>query len=573
MCLGRVHSWSLQASFLLLASGCGGDHDSLGPSPEPDFDATGDWVETDTLRGTGLDVTCHDRGTFALSQSGATLTGQGFLVTTCSGQMTTVTDSTPISLAGRIDGSRISFTIDECEYSGTLYVESGETKATGTAHCEVPTETGVVKLDGRWHAVDRIDLTPPTAFGSLTGPLEDTLAVPTDEVQVRVNGEDNRKLAWIGYSLDAPALIKDSVAVTGRSTQHTFRIPVPSSWIGTSALTVFARDSLGNAFSGAAGNLRIIDLVRHPTTVLPLSESLIKEVVFDPKRGLLYLSEPLDNQVAVVSLASSSYVSPIPIPSTPGGIDLSLGGDSLLIGLRRGGALGIVDLRATTPTLQSIPLSFTAFQGRGPDNVRVAANNKVLITLTFDGVGFGGQILDYDLTSGLQSQRTDVGFHSGQVDELVPLAAIGDRSRIYTVPVCCPGQVQIYDPAGDSFSPLHPAGQIFPTSVDAIGSRYLFGNELYDGSLDPVATFTPTEFANGPFGFPPTALSSSGATVYFATDYGYLKLSSSDGSVLERVRLPGLIRGIFVLPDESRVLAWTQYNGSSENQLFLVELP
>ena len=102
-------------------------------------------------------------------------------------------------------------------------------------------------------------------------------------------------------------------------------------------------------------------------------------MAYDAKRDVLYLSQPDSQRVAVLSLGTYTYGTPLAMPSVPAGLDLTPGGDTLLVALRRAAALGVVDLTLATPSVDTARLAFDTSLGRGPDALRVLANGKAIV--------------------------------------------------------------------------------------------------------------------------------------------------------------------------------------------------
>jgi hypothetical protein len=346
-----------------------------------------------------------------------------------------------------------------------------------------------------------------------------------------------------------------------------------------SRFLVFARDSagrLGDDPDEANRPPRFVsvgDFIRPPTSEIAIGgHSSVRQMLEDPVRDLLYLSQPELSRVARYSLTSRSVATPISLSSAPYGLDLTLGGDSLLVALRDADALAVVNLQPATPTVNTLPLQFAPFEG-GPDQIRVAANNHVLISLTGLPICVGcGRLMELNLLNGNQRVRDDVGFFS-QIAEIAPLISGTARSPViaYTG-LGCPCSAQLYLTATDSFSTSRAAGDLVwpPPTIDTDGTRVLVGPKLFDGTLTPLQTLAPS----GQYYWGVSALSPDGQTAAFATDEGFMLLRISDGVVLGRYRLPVLPAQLQFLSSARLLLAWGGYSfGTGTNRVFLVELP
>jgi len=563
-------------SLLLLALGgsfaCGGENPAAPAGPPASID--GDWYYGETFRDAAQQISCSDTGVISVAQVGD---GFGAFVVV-NGNCITPAGSFPFSdsgavTGGHVSGNTVTFTAPGCSYSGTA---QGTPPATvsGTLRCTQTDQGVTITLTGTWRATYAGDLFPPTASGTVQGQDGDTLAVPGDTVHFAVSGADARHLAWVGYRLGPPAMAQDSISATGKAFTGTLAVTVPSGWVGTSNVILFARDSAGHLGGTSAGDLSVIAMLRRPTVVVPMTPATSTgDAVFDPKRNMLYVSETDSQKIAVISVASGSFVSSIAAPGKPVGLDLTLGGDSLVVALRRSAQLGFVDLRSAQPTMSTVALSFDPSAGRGPDHVRVLANNQAIITLTFDGGGFGGNVLSYDLVAGTQRKRTDIGYNGGLVTENVPITPTSDRTRMFAMGGCCPGSIWVYTAATDNFVGPTSAGELaYPASFDATGDRYLTFRDLYDGNLNLIAMLMPTGYGTSSFG--PTVISPDGSVAYFGTDLGYIKIHLPDAAVLEAVRIPRRPTDLGLLPDGNTLVVRTDQSGflSLTNRLYLVDL-
>ena len=411
------------------------------------------------------------------------------------------------------------------------------------------------------------DVTPPTANGSLTALGGGSSAVPGDTIQLAVSATDNHKIAWVGYRLGAPVMRSDSVAGGVGELSHAFSLVATTNWVGTSGVTVFARDSSGNLGLADIGTLTVVNAIRRPTRTVALAAS-VRDIAFDSVRSTLYLSQPDSEWVAVLSTATLTFQTPIRLFARPAGLDLSVGGDSLVVALRRSVYLAIVNL--TTRRSDTVRLNIGSYLNQGPDNVRVMGNDKAIVTVTFDGSGYGGQVWEYDLVTGAQRRRTDAGVNQS-VTEAAPLARAADRSRMLLLidDSCCPEEGDVYVTAADSF-PVKRAtvSRFFATvSTDATAAHFLIGESLYDGSLLPITTLTPAGYGGGA-----TVLAPDGSVAYMATWFGYLKARVPDGVVLEQVVLPGTPAQLAVLPTGQTLVAVTPNASTGAPQLSLIDL-
>lgn len=394
-------------------------------------------------------------------------------------------------------------------------------------------------------------LTAPTMGGYVTGPDSNPTALPGDTVQFSIGAgvADARDpgITWLGYEVGPPVNARDSLAVSGQQASATMSVVVSRLWItGQSylpAISFFARDVWGYRirYSPLCCNVLVVDAIRRPTALVPIA-GRVSDVVLDTARNRLYLTQPDSGRILTLSLATMTYGQPILLPGRPSGMDLTLGGDSLLVALFSARELAIMNL--ITGQIDRVPITLGNPTNPSPDRVREAANGKVLISMTFAGFGYGGELIEHDLRTGQQKRRLDVGLQ-GALTEATGLARVGDPSRIVLLieDACCPENAQIYTAATDSFSPLYDVFDLItapgaPLSSDRAGRYILMGNRLWTSDFS-----TKRDYARATYFYrfegPPDAsvISSDASEAFFASLYGYYKVRLSNDSTLERVRV------------------------------------
>ena len=364
----------------------------------------------------------------------------------------------------------------------------------------------------------------PAVSGVASGPEPALTFVANDTLRLAVNASDNYKLAWVGYRIGAPASLSDSVAVTGRNASQTFALIPSAAWIGTQAVTAFTRDSAGYLVQTSLGNATVVAGVRRPTFVFPL-QGRIPDLVYDSARNVVYFSEPSLNRVRVFSLATRTFAAPINLFARPFGLDLTPGGDSLVVTLSQSKSLAIVNLQTRQVDTANLPLNPNGNPSLA--YVRVMANRKAFVA-TADG---GGVVWELDLGTLSRRVRTDAS-----VTAIVPMARAGDGSRLLVIGdnSCCPETGSLYLSATDTFAISAPTADRYTprVSADRSGSRFLVDESLFDSSLNPIRTFTSSTYTLGRS----SALSADGLAAYLAIDAGYLKVRTADGIVVDTVR-------------------------------------
>ena len=536
------------AVLLTTAAACSGDS-GLGPGETADL--RGEWLFSEQIAERSQQLACSRSGPLLLSQQGEDLTGSGHQSSTCTSPATGEFhfESALDLTAGRVSGTAVSFTLDDCPYTGAVYGSHSDT-VRGRIDCHITTTSDTLHITGTWRMVPG-DSLPPSAAGATHGAVNDTILRPGDPLRVTVHGKDDQSLAWIGYQLGPPANVRDSAAASGNTADAAFDRFVTVQWSGTVAVTVFARDAWGHLTETALRPLRIGDFPTRPTRTLTLSGRLL-DLAYDASRGRLYLSDGQAMQISVVELAPFGQSAPIMLPGRPGGLDLSTGADSLLIALRDSVYMAVADLvRGTVDTVR-LPVP-SGGPPQWPDRLRVMGNGKVLVSLTFDGSGFNGALAEYDLTDGSALLRSDAG-KAGQLTESTLLTRTQDREHLLLLidGSCCPVEAQLYTGVSDGLSAPLPTVSRSAASVstDATGAHWLIGQTVFDAGLSAVRSFTPSAYTFGP-----TALAPNGSTIYLGIEGGFLIVDTTDGTVREEVRLGVTPERLVALPDGATVVA------------------
>lgn len=557
----------------LFAAACGGDGGGLGPPPPAGFDASGDWHFTDDVSASGLEIRCTSDGIFSITVIGNTVSGSGYGEGTCTTPTGTYTDSSSIVFTGALNGYDISFDGGGCSYTGTLYdAGGGQVKASGPETCNVDDGVGhIYSLKGTWTATYVGDRTPPVAAGTRAGPFGDTVVVVTDTLTIAVHATDHKKLAWVGYALGSPVVKQDSMAVTGTVADVTMRPAIPLTATGPMAVKVFARDSAGYRRESVLEPISIVPGTRRSMNVLTLPAP-VSDVAVNPKYGVAYLAYSGRREIGVIDLATRAFRPSIVTTFQPRKLDVSAGGDSLIVSVEGQPALAILRIttQASTTTIVRVDSNYLAGGWEAADNVRAMGNGKVLVTLKpREGASSSSpRVVDYDLATGLSRQRI-------LSDEVQWLARSWDRAVLATATgSSTPVAAQLYTATTDTFTDRHVVSipvWLYSASADTNGSRYLFANALFDGALNALRSFTDPEFQQGGG----TVLAPDGATAYLGTWGGFLFVRTSDGAVIERSRLPFWPSKLAITADGGTLIAVggsTMYFDPPNNQVAIIKL-
>ena len=417
-----------------------------------------------------------------------------------------------------------------------------------------------------------VDVTPPTI--SLPWNIAGQFAVG-DTLTLSANGYDDNLLGWLVWSLGPPANARDSVAATPGRASETLEAKaiVRPEWLGTATASMYVRDAAGltsATISTQPDALRFYPVTNRATTA-PLVLSPVgdaDDMVYDAKRGLMYVGLPNDYRIAVFSPSTMTAQPPIVLSGPFGGMDLSLSGDSLLVAVPSADAIYIYDLThpSAPPSTLRLTVLDSAANYRGgpfqPSALRIAANGKMLVFLTYATTS-NDQVVEVDLATGQQRVRTDAQLLA-TVDPLWTryLGRSPDRSRIYSVGITA----GFYDAASDAFTisllgvPSTCAGMTF----DNAGTLLTRGYEVRDQDLHRV-----TEMYFDGHGVC-SAISPDGSVVYEADGGANIRsMSLGTGLMIERVPLPLSPDRFFVDPAGNWLLAFKTRQGAKVTRVEL----
>ena len=381
--------------------------------------------------------------------------------------------------------------------------------------------------------------------------LDSIVRSESDTLVLKVLAQDNHALAWVGYRLGGPAATGDSVGTSGTALQPSFTIPLRSAWVGDLPLTIFARDAVGNE-SVVTGKVHVYPVAHRRVRVASLAAE-VGQMLYDGPRQRIYVTRADTTNVAVLSLASLAWETPIALPGVPARIELTPGGDSLLVLFADRPALAIVDLRAPTPSVSTIDILAEAAQGRIAGGIAAAANGTAIVVMRPPTFDVGSAIVSVDLATGVQTLRETGGVIGDHT--MIAMGESLDRQKVamHFWPSC----PRLYVASSDQFTDCAPA--LFTSgdfTGDANGSTFLLANQLLDGDLRQRSTLTAPHITGNI-----SALSADGQVAYFssgdvsATGHGFAKIRTSDGVMLEQQELPIVPEKILLASDGSLLFA------------------
>lgn len=396
-----------------------------------------------------------------------------------------------------------------------------------------------------------LDRSAPVVDGVVLAHDRTTVVLPAaqtyaagEPVWMLLDVSDERRVGWIGFHVTGPIDQSDSVAVP--DSLQRLQVLVGMDLGGLSGLVEvrgFAIDGSGNRTeSVVAGNpVSVYAPVVLPVVAVPL-EGPVSDFTYDMKREQLLLADPGQARIAVYSLIAGAFGPAIVAPAPAGAIDLTASGDSLVAFFPETAELGVRSL--VSPSAWDLVTLSETVAGLDAPALAVSAAGTVVIA--------AGQVVEYDLATGLETHRTDGGL-SGALPAAAALASFEGRTRIVlTFEDGAGGTLgQVYQSATDTFSAARPLGAleaVIPSS-DAAG-RVLVGASLFGPLLDPIRRFHPPGLGRA------GVVSNTGEYAYFAYGTGYLRTRITDGVTLEQVLLPEPPHRLGMIPgDPERVIA------------------
>ncbi|HEU4565918.1 MAG TPA: hypothetical protein VFS05_14760 [Gemmatimonadaceae bacterium] len=387
-----------------------------------------------------------------------------------------------------------------------------------------------------------------------------------DSLYLIYNTSDNNALSALVWEV-APGGWRDSLVVSGPSVGPWIKIPIPPEWVGATQLSFYARDAMGltsNVVASAPGAVTISPTIDRPTTVHTVTGE-IRDLEIDVKRGLYYLLQSNQNRVAIFSPAQGAVTASLPMPSYPTLVEITPGGDSLLVAFPNLRSIGVIDLRDPTagPMLLPMPV-LDSTPGLSPVQLLAAANGKLFVPLAAAGIH---ELLEVDLATGAQRLRPDAGA-SGDLQGGTLQRSFDHRSMVLSIGTGDrTGLLQRYDAGADGFGALVPSLGGGPLSLDGTGDRTLLGLDLYDAALAHQRAMPPLAY-----GIIPTALSPDGEWVYqLLWSYGVVRSRADDGAIADRTTNPIWPNAMRIAADGS-VLVTIESSYGATSRLSVIDL-
>ena len=382
-----------------------------------------------------------------------------------------------------------------------------------------------------------------------------------DSMIVLLSASDNSALSTIVWEI-APFGARDSILVDPAGHHAVHRIALDSMWSGPITITFVARDAVGlesAPITSAPGAVQLLPSVsRAVRTKIVTGE--IRTLAFDERRGRLYLLQANQRLLTVLSFSDLQIQASVPMPDYAVDMDITPGGDSLLLAFPLLGALGIIDLRQSSFQPVMVPIdSLDASIRQGPNELRITANDKVLFK-TEGTASAAYTVRELDLRTGAQRRRNDVPYAEWAL-------SLDRRALILNGGL---GGFVRYDVDTDAVTGSSTAAVLTSIpGVDRTGSIVSISTHLYDASLQYIRQ---TDSMFDPSGWAPTALSPDGDVLFYVlTRYGMVRTATSDGRILDRTPLPLDATRLIVTADGSYLIV-VESNYGATSELSIVDL-
>jgi hypothetical protein len=383
---------------------------------------------------------------------------------------------------------------------------------------------------------------------------------------------DNHALAWVGWALGAPVNVRDSEAVQGSTAEADFPLALPLSAVGSGAtMTVFTRDQDGHQHIDTIAPMDIVTFNQHPVHAAPVLDT-IPDLAIDTKRGVVYLAQPDSGRLAVLSLATMTYQTPIPFMGRPISVDLTPSGDSLLVVLDGSNSLAVVQL-AGSPQLAgaiSVPLYPSSVVATVPYRVRVASDGHPVVTMRTSGpINGGGDYIAYPMVIATDSivpnRASEIGAYpispapSARSGDANVVVVIGGGGIVYNA------LAQSFAGAGGAWSAYKP----FSVSVSngptytvlsghAVSNAPLGADTLYGATIAPDGTNAYVGEASCATGDAACVDTASGSLVQYSLGLWYLYnnlMFPEAGHATNLSSLPHVAESLVVSPDGRTLIA------------------
>jgi YVTN family beta-propeller protein len=207
-------------------------------------------------------------------------------------------------------------------------------------------------------------------------------------------------------------------------------------------------------------------------------------MLFDETCQYVYFTNSVLNRVEVFSLATLTLQDPIPVGAQPVGLDITFDGTQLYVANSGGNNISVVDLSRRIET-RKIAMPYEPFMNDRPYSI-VLVDGKAFYSTTFGGTGFGGRVMELNLTTEQSTHRMDID-PNGSVQQRTFLRR-GHVRATSTFIVVSPGWYQRYD--SNIFGPPRNYSSTDLGLSAFSGKYFLAGGNVLNSSLDQIGFVT-----------------------------------------------------------------------------------
>jgi hypothetical protein len=372
-----------------------------------------------------------------------------------------------------------------------------------------------------------------------------------DSLLVGVAGLDNNAMSALFWKL-APVGTVDSMLGGQPNFGRQVAVGTPDSSAGKVVMRAWSRDAAGlvsDTTVAPSDSVRVVLSRKRPIRMTDVIPDIGAMTVAE-RRGMLFAVAPYPQPMILgVSLQTMAVSDTIPLPAYASDIDVTPGGDSLVVTLPSG--VGVIDLTASPRTVVVMPLSSLG-SGHVPQWIRTLANGHAFVT---EGLGDAASqtLLDLNLQTGADRVRTDAGAN-GVVGPAALARSYDHRVVALDVRNNFSAELQRYDVGTDGFGSLVPHDPWFQPAVDGTGAHIALGTTVYDAALNVQRVCESPANGQGLF---LVALSFDGTALYHAVSpFGLLRDSVANGQLVERARLPFSPYLFLASPDNKMAIAF-----------------
>jgi len=219
-------------------------------------------------------------------------------------------------------------------------------------------------------------------------------------------------------------------------------------------------------------------------------------------------------------------VAEIPVGSQPSGLDLTPDGKKLYVANTGGDNVSVVDT-VTRTELRRVAIP-SGFMSDRPVSVAIGNAGKAIVTTTFAGSGYGGEVYALDLT-------TDATTPITSSTEATYVEASGDRSRITEiVGDDSGGTVCIYTATTSNWTCNNTSGFLRSVSVNGDGTKSLIDARVVNSIGAVIGTIS----GNPSFG---VAINAAGTKGYWVQNSTVDVLNTTNYTVSGSTPLPDAV--------------------------------